>query len=320
MNPGGPDTVPSCGDGGVRVPAPPPARGDSTGERQVSYASTEGARDAGLVPAKMESQAAHAKLEPQGPADGAKPAPAAGSPAVAPGGFPALASAGARPLAPVSPKPARTAGAPMMRFVNSKRITLNFEIKDVGPSGLSGVELWYTQDCKEWKKHEAQPEAHSHLIEVDEEGMYGFTLLARSGNGLGAKPPAPGDLPQVWVVVDLTRPVIELGEVRADVHDKLHTVTIHWKASDTNLGNQPISLSYAAKEEGPWLPIAANLENSGRYVWQVPKGTPPRFFVRAEAADLAGNVAQAQAAKCVLLDTSVPSVSITAVEPGGGVR
>src|SRR5262249_2527875 len=34
----------------------------------------------------------------------------------------------------------------LVKVVKSRRITLNFAFKDVGPSGVSAVELWYTQD------------------------------------------------------------------------------------------------------------------------------------------------------------------------------
>src|SRR5262249_4024083 len=35
-------------------------------------------------------------------------------------------------------------GSPAVRMVSSKRIVLNYHVKDVGPSGLSGIELWWT--------------------------------------------------------------------------------------------------------------------------------------------------------------------------------
>jgi hypothetical protein len=208
------------------------------------------------------------------------------------------------------------AGAPLMRMVNSKRITLDFEVKDVGPSGLSSVELWYTRDCHEWKKYNAPPHAKAYVVEVDEEGMYGFTLLARSGIGLSKEPPGPGDQPQVWVIVDLTKPEIQLSEVTptATYNNKVQQVTIKWKASDKNLDRQPISLFFAEKEDGPWKTIATGLPNTGLYNWQVPGDAPSRFFVRAEAVDLAGNTGRAQSPKPVLLDTRVPSVTILNVE------
>jgi hypothetical protein len=222
---------------------------------------------------------------------------------------------------PAEPKrPSAPSGrGPLFRLVNSRRIILNFEVKDVGPSGLSSVEMWYTQDGKEWKKYDAQPQAQAYVVEVDEEGMYGFTLLARSGSGVGKEPPRPGDQPQVWVIVDLTSPDVHLAEVKPSHRPgQGQSVSIRWQATDKNLGRQPIALYYAEKEEGPWKVIATGVENSGKYQWQVPGGTPPRVLVRVEATDMAGNVGRAQSSKALLMDNSTPSVSIVNVEASSG--
>jgi hypothetical protein len=234
---------------------------------------------------------------------------------------PRESSSSGKPPIPLPPVPGETATAraamPLVRLVNTKRITLNFEVKDVGPSGLAGVELWYTQDCRSWQKYDASPSALA-VVEVDEEGMYGFTSVARSGSGLGKEPPAPGDQPQVWVIVDLTRPEVQLTEVTPRFHDKKQELTITWKARDKNLGRQPVSLSYAEKADGPWAIIAANLENEGKYVWQAPPDAPARLLVRAQAVDLAGNVGTAVTPRPVLLDLRMPSVSIVNAEANNG--
>ncbi len=218
---------------------------------------------------------------------------------------------------PAEVKPSLVAGKggpPLVRLVNTKRITLNFEVKDVGPSGLSSVELWYTQDGKEWKKYDAPTQAQAYVVEVDEEGMYGFTLLARSGTGIGKEPPQPGDQPQVWVVVDLTKPDVQLSEVAPTTKTGQQSVAIKWQASDKNLSRQPVALYYADREDGPWKQIACGLPNHGEYLWQVPQGTPARVLVRVEATDLAGNVGRAQSPKALLLDSCMPRVSIVNVE------
>ena len=82
------------------------------------------------------------------------------------------------------------AAAPEVRLVNSPRIALNYEIKDKGPSGVSEVELWYTQDGRSWNKcplpkpTDEQGFTSPLTFAVDGEGVYGFTLVARNGNGL----------------------------------------------------------------------------------------------------------------------------------------
>jgi hypothetical protein len=219
------------------------------------------------------------------------------------------------PAPPETAAPAPThANTTLVRMVNSKRITLNFEVKEAGPSGVAGVDLWTTKDCRDWHKQEVSPQNGAFIVQVPEEGMYGFSLVAHSGVGMAKDPPSSGDLPQVWVVVDLTRPTVQALDVTLS-SGKTRTLTVHWKATDANLGHQPITLSYAEKEPGPWLPIAANLENSGCYAWQLPASVPPRVLVRVEAIDLAGNIGQATTSRAAVLDMARPEVSIVTVEP-----
>ncbi len=234
--------------------------------------------------------------------------------------------------------------APSIRMVNSKRVTLNFELKDVGASGVSGVELWCTQDAHTWKKGEIEAQTnHSFTVEVKEEGLYGFTLLARNGSGVGKEDaPAPGEQPQVWVMVDVTKPTVQISSVEINHVGKEPTVEIHWSAKDKNLGPKPITLSFAEQSEGPWTPIAAGVENSGSYEWQPPATAPHRLYLKVEAVDMPGNTASAQTANPLrldtatavvappppdlahktlpappALDTSRPTAAILAVEPGG---
>ncbi len=220
----------------------------------------------------------------------------------------------AAPVEAPAPRPTATA----VRVVNTKRINLNYEIKDIGPSGVSTVELWYTQDGKKWEKSDtiARPRP-PFVVDLKDEGLYGFTLVARNGVGLGKRPPAPGEQPQIWVEVDVTKPVVKLLDVQPGLVGDSQHLSICWKATDTNLGQRPISIAYAEQAAGPWMTIASNIENTGVYAWQLPAGAPPRFLLRVEAVDLAGNVGMAQTSDPILLDLSQPTVSILAVEPAG---
>ncbi len=228
---------------------------------------------------------------------------------------------GAAALAPlvaaaaVEPPAARPTAA-MVRMVNAKRISLNYEIKDVGPSGVSTVELWYTQDGKRWDKSDAISKPRPpFVVDLKDEGLYGLTLVARNGVGLGKRPPTIGDQPQVWVEVDVTKPVVKLLDIQPGLIGESQHLSICWKATDTNLGQRPITLSYAEQAAGPWSVIAANIENTGVYAWQLPPVAPPKFFLRVEAVDLVGNVGMAQTPDPILLDLSQPTVSIVAIEP-----
>jgi hypothetical protein len=204
-----------------------------------------------------------------------------------------------------------------IRAVRTKRISLNFALKDVGPSGVSVLELWYTQDGKQWKMCEVVPKSPPYVVEVEEEGRYGFTLVARSGAGLATRRPVSGDEPQVWVLVDQTTPDVQLIEVAPTAAGRSgNALTIRWKAADANFGRVPITLSYAERSDGPWQTIAANVANTGHYTWQLPQGLPSQFLVRVEAVDLAGNVGAMQTPTPVVLDCATPTAAILSVEAG----
>ncbi|MCS6853023.1 MAG: hypothetical protein NZ700_17845 [Gemmataceae bacterium] len=215
--------------------------------------------------------------------------------------------------APAAPSPAA------VRMVNSKHINLEYDVQDVGPSGLSAIELWYTQDARSWQKYgelKDPPKSGAYRFEVNDEGVYGFTLVVRSGVGIGDRPPQVGDMPQVWVEVDLTKPVVQVLNVDVGRGPEAGNLTVSWRASDKNLGRQPITLSYAEDPAGPWTPIAANVENTGSYVWRMPaQGVPYRFLLRVEATDRAGNVGQAEWPRPVIVDLAVPKPLIKNVTP-----
>jgi hypothetical protein len=205
--------------------------------------------------------------------------------------------------------------SPAVKMVNTRRIVLNYQVKDVGSSGVSSVELWSTRNGQDWQKDESAQIGPPCVTEVLEEGMYGFTLVAKSGLGLGKKPPKSGDLPQVWVEVDLSKPTVNLHEAQHGTGARAREITIQWSATDRNLARRPITLSYSEKADGPWTILANNIENTGRHVWTLPPNVQPSLHLRVEATDLVGNVGSAVSARPLVIDLSRPQVDITGVEP-----
>jgi hypothetical protein len=233
------------------------------------------------------------------------------------------ATAGNPPPVPAGDLDVYRLGAVDRRFVNSKHVVLNCELKDFGPSGVSVVELWYTHDIRSWNRGpEFRPKAGNEqaqqqiAFDVVSEGIYGITLLAKSGVGLGDHPPQVGERPQLWIEVDTTRPAVKLlGAVVGQGPDK-GKLTITWTAHDKNMARDPITLSYADKADGDWKRFAEKLPNDGRYVWKMPTADLPyQFHVKVEAIDLAGNVGEAITTDLVKVDLSTPKVRILNVEP-----
>lgn len=180
----------------------------------------------------------------------------------------------------------------MLRLMNTKRITFHYEASDAGAANL---EIWGTTDMRNWKKYEAAARSPSSLaVEVKDEGLYGFTMIARGKDEPTKDQPPVGELPQVWVAVDLTKPFVQLLDAAINAPAPAPAVTVRWNAKDRSFGPHPITLFYAERAEGPWRPLAANLENSGRYEGSLPPHLSGNVYVRVQAADLMGNVGTSQ--------------------------
>jgi hypothetical protein len=228
---------------------------------------------------------------------------------------------------PAGPSAGSVALDPNRRYLNSKRITLNYEIVEKGPSGISGIDLWHTRDGRGWSKFQLPKNAASDAgfsggpltFEVDGEGLYGFTLLPKSGVGLSQAPPQVGEKPQIWIEVDLTKPVVELQSVLVGQGDHKGKLSISWLARDKNFGTNPITLSYSISNAGPWTGFADKIANTGRYIWTMPPGNdfPWQFYLKVEAVDLAGNVGEAITPGLVKVDLQQPRAKIIGVQPGG---
>lgn len=218
---------------------------------------------------------------------------------------------------PMQPQP-RNDDPSAIRKINSKRISLNYKIDDVGPSDVAAVEIWKTRDGRLWQRHPQDADKRPpFIIEVEGEGRYGFTLVAKSGVGLGEGAPRPGDQPQIWVEVDLTKPDVRVVETNVGRGLETGNLTITWSATDRNLARQGISLLYSTKAEGPWtaIPGATTLENTGRFIWRMAADVPYEFFIRVEAADEAGNIGQADTQRSIKVDLSLPKARVIGVEP-----
>ncbi len=208
------------------------------------------------------------------------------------------------------------------RTVNSKRFQLNYRVDDVGPSGVSAVELYITQnDGQKWFRYGVDEDRRSPFeIEVPGDGIYGFVIRVMSGAGQGDPPPQPGQRPDVVVVVDSSPPVVQLYPLRQGQGRDSNRILIQWQAADQQMADTPIALSYSADPNGPWEPIAGWQPNTGSYVWNVGPNVPPRLFVRLIARDSAGNLAKVDTPQPVLVDLAKPSARIVDVESAQSAR
>lgn len=227
---------------------------------------------------------------------------------------------------------APTSGLPNVLYVNHTDIQFKFQLEEVGPSGISGVDLYYTKDGPNWRKYGEDPSKEPPLsiqelgenvrvikARLPADGHFGVIMVPRSGAGLSGPPPQRGDRPMLWVVVDTTKPKVNsLAATAARAADGGTVLNVQWSATDQYLDAQPISLFYSQQKDGPWELMEKGLDNTGRYQWRVPQGVPFRFFVRLEARDKANNIGQAITDKEVIVDLTQPKIRLLGVEPATG--
>ncbi|HWB09466.1 MAG TPA: hypothetical protein VG826_09590 [Pirellulales bacterium] len=203
------------------------------------------------------------------------------------------------------------------QLINKRQFELFYDVDAIGSDGIVQVELWITADGgRTWASYGLDEDCRSPMVvKVDEEGLYGFRVVVETASGLRGPSPDRGDLPDMWVGVDFTRPeagLISAGQGEGEEADRL---VITWQASDDHLASRGISLRWAESSSGPWNTIASGLENSGRYAWRLDKRVPPRVYILLEARDEAGNVAADRLAEPVALERIRPQGHIREVRP-----
>ncbi len=205
------------------------------------------------------------------------------------------------------------------RVVNSRMFELDYDVESVGPSGIARVDLFGTRDGGQtWQSYATDDDNRSPLpVTVDEEGIYGFRVVVLNGAGLGGQPPKTGELPEVFVGVDLTKPTAQITAAKQGTGHESGQLIICWQADDKMLAARPVTLSFSEDPGGPWTTIAGGLENTGRYAWPIDNRMPHGIYLRLEVRDEAGNLGAFQTTEPVSLDGFRPSVRIRNVRPLG---
>jgi hypothetical protein len=216
------------------------------------------------------------------------------------------------PVEEATPEPEIDPNLP--RIVNQLQFRLDYALEDLGPSGLSAVEVFITEDGgkKWWRYGEDQDKQSPVILRVPRDGTYGFMIAAKSGVGLGDAPPSPGEAPHAVVVVDRTPPKARFDRIA--MSDDGRTMTVNWKTADGNAHQRPVRMEYAETPAGPWTPMGDWQQDSGEMKWSVAKGVPSRIHVRMLVRDAADNMGQIVYPQSVLVDMSRPRARITNVK------
>ena len=199
----------------------------------------------------------------------------------------------------------------------SSRFSLKYKVEDAGPAGVALVQLWLSHDNgRTWYPLPEDDDKQSpYDVDVGGEGTFGLWLVVQGVSGLGDQPPRSGDRPKAWVEVDSSPPQVEIDPPRIGTNASAGKLLVTWRASDPHLTGRPVSLSY--RPEGStesWTPIAAGIENSGRYIWTLPQLAAARIRIRIEVVDTLGHLGASETDP-VLIDLARPTGRIIGLDP-----
>lgn len=212
-----------------------------------------------------------------------------------------------------------------LRVVSTRTFQIAYKLDDIGPSGLGGVELFITEDNgRTWWKYDDDADQKSPFdVKVQNDGLYGFSIRARSGAGLSNDPPLPNEPPAILIAVDQTAPQVEILPIQQGQGMNVNKLLIRWRIAEEHPADKPVSLYYAGNSNGPWEPISGWKEDlNGTFEWTVGPAVPSQFYIRVAARDTAGNIGQADTPTPIVVDLQRPTARIVDVEvtPGNGVQ
>ncbi|MDG1897441.1 MAG: hypothetical protein P8J37_21300 [Fuerstiella sp.] len=212
-----------------------------------------------------------------------------------------------------------TAGA--SQVVNSRVFDIPYQIDDVGPSGVSSVDLFVTEDNgREWFRYDSDVDLQSPFqVDTRGEGTFGFAVRVRNGLGFSQPPPQPGERPSIVILVDQTPPTAELAQPQV-LSDGQGRVRLTWQVADQNISSAPIRLESAMSAAGPWTPLFDWQMDERSFEMPILPGTPTTLHFRLLARDSAGNVTTAQTAQPVLIDQQRPTARLLRVQPASATR
>ena len=218
--------------------------------------------------------------------------------------------------------------------IRTLRFNLDYEIEAGSESGIREVQLWGTNDGgRNWQKWHVDEDQRSPLaVAVPGEGAFGFRIVIENSQQMAGQTPQPGDPADLWVIVDLTAPLVQLHSARYGTGRDAGRLQIQWTARDTNLDTQPVTIMYRDASQprehlvnqgkqgetvpdGNWVTLASARPNSGQHDWLIGNSVPTAVNLRIEVRDRAGNVGVAVLPEPVRLEPLLPKGRIRGLRP-----
>ncbi|MCE9607812.1 MAG: hypothetical protein K8U03_23240 [Planctomycetia bacterium] len=200
----------------------------------------------------------------------------------------ATAPAAAPPAGPVASL--RDPTKPML--VNSPSFELDYDIEHLGNTPIAKVDIWGTRDRgRNWVLLGPDDDRRSPCaVNVEREGMYGFAVVVTAEGGVQGRIPQPGDVPEINVGVDLSKPKVRFTTAEPSTDGRPCAMQIKWDAADDHLGPQAVTLSYSAAPQGPWKPLVIGIGSSGVHLCEFDPQGPDYAYLKIEVRDEAGNI------------------------------
>ncbi|MFM7038336.1 MAG: hypothetical protein ACKO2L_11510 [Planctomycetaceae bacterium] len=209
------------------------------------------------------------------------------------------------------------------QLVNNRVFDLDYQIDDVGPSGVSAVELFITEDGGgQWFRYGSDPDVRSPFqVDSMSEGTFGFAVRIRNGLGVADTPPQPGQPPEVVITVDQTPPTVQM-QTPGVSQDGAGTIQFSWRVQEVNPALGVVRLESSPGANGPWTPVFDWQHDQSGFDLPIRSGMPPSLYFRLLARDAAGNVGMSQTIQPVIVDLKRPVGRILRVQPSisTGVR
>ena len=205
----------------------------------------------------------------------------------------------------------------VVKMTDSHVFQLEYAVAAVGASGIRKVELWATRDGgKQWSPWMMDPDNKSPLeVTVEKDGVYGFRVIVENGLGMAPPTPQPGDMAEFWIGVDTTQPQVQITSAQYGTGEDTGRLVITWDTSDPHLVARPITLLASDRPRTGFVEIARELENNGRYVWQIDPQVPRKVFLRLEARDQAGNIGVHDVPEPINIEGLIPRATIRSIRP-----
>ena len=210
--------------------------------------------------------------------------------------------------------PMTAPGQPVTQLVSGPVFNLDYAVDDIGPSGISSVELFLTEDGgQQWFRYGNDNDVKSPVsVDVQGDGTFGFAIRVRNGVGFVDPPPQPGDRPEIVVTVDQNAPQIDLAVPQVQIHGNA-AIRLQWNVQDVHA--TAVRLEWSTAAGGPWNPVFEWQPDQGGFDWPIQPNSPHSVHFRLLARDAAGNIGTAQTAQPVLIDLKRPRARMIGVQP-----